>query len=166
MPMHEHKPHRGEAGRRLSSLLETVGTHPLGTVAGGIGGALLGFVAGMAAGPVGSLLGAIGGAVAGIAVGSSANVGPVDVSAQDRYWRDNYAARPYVPAAADYADYGPAYRHGARASLKARRPRDWHRVEADLGRRWERNRESSRLGWDEAKPAVRDAWDRVQGSAR
>jgi phage tail tape-measure protein len=50
--------------------VQQVGTHPLGTVTGALGGAAAGAVMGIAAGPVGSLAGAIGGAIAGAALGS------------------------------------------------------------------------------------------------
>jgi hypothetical protein len=99
-------------------------------------------------------------------IGASSTVGPqIDVSGQDRYWREHYATRPYVPAGADYADWGPAYRHGARACLSAAQPRDWHSVEAALAQQWPGCREDSRLAWEEASRAVHDAWERV-GAAR
>jgi hypothetical protein len=62
---------------------------------------------------------------------------------------------------ADYADYGPAYRHGSRACLRAKQPRDWPEAEAGLARTWDANKEGSRLAWEQARPAVRDAWDRL-----
>jgi hypothetical protein len=156
-----------DIGRRSPSLLEAVATHPFGTTAGVIGGALLGFVAGMAAGPLGSLVLAVGGALLGGAIGSSFSVGPeIDMSTHDSYWREHHASRPYVPAGADYADYGPAYRHGTRESLRAAAARDWRDAEADLARGWDANKGASRLSWEEAKPAVRDAWDRLQSARR
>jgi hypothetical protein len=151
----------------MNQLLETMATHPLGLVGGAITGTLVGFVGGLAAGPVGSLLGAVGGAVAGAVIGASVAVGPeVDVSEQDRYWRQDYATRPYVPEGASYDDYGPAYRHGSRAALHSAQSRDWPAAEEELARSWETARETSRLGWDEARPAVRDAWERVLATRR
>jgi len=166
--MNDDKPaDKGDATQRLPSLLELIGTHPVGITAGVIGGALMGAFGGMAAGPVGSLLGAVGGALAGGALGASISVGPeIDTGPHDRYWREHYATRSYVPAGADYADYGPAYRHGTRAYLSAARPRDWPDVEADLASGWEAAKGSSRLTWEEAKPAVRDAWDRLHHPPR
>jgi hypothetical protein len=61
------------------STLELLGTHPLGTAAGVIGGAITGAVIGIAAGPVGSLAGAIGGAIAGGVLGSG-SVGQAPVT--------------------------------------------------------------------------------------
>jgi hypothetical protein len=151
----------------MNRLLETIATHPLGVVGGLIAGALIGFVGGLAAGPVGSLLGAVAGAVAGAAIGGSMMVGPqVDVSGQDRFWRQDYATRPYVPSGASYDDYGPAYRHGSRAALQSAQPREWPAAQDQLAGDWEAARESSRLGWNEAQPAVRDAWERVRASQR
>jgi predicted lipid-binding transport protein (Tim44 family) len=151
----------------MNQLLETMATHPLGLVGGAIAGALVGLVGGLAAGPVGSLVGAVFGAVAGAVIGASMTVGPgVDVSEQDRYWRGEYASRPYVPDGASYADYGPAYRHGSRAAMHSAQPRDWPAAEDQLGRDWQAARESSRLGWEQARPAVRDAWERVRTKQR
>lgn len=151
----------------MKQLLETIGTHPLGVFGGAISGALIGLVCGLAAGPVGSLLGAVGGAVAGVMIGGSMAVGPeVDVSEQDRFWRQEYGARPYVPDGASYDDYGPAYRHGSRAALDPARPPDWPSAQDRLARGWEAARENSRLDWNEAEPAVRDAWERVRATQR
>lgn len=151
----------------MNQMLETLATHPLGVVGGAISGALIGFFGGLAAGPIGSLLGAVAGLVAGAAIGASMAPGPqVDVSEHDRHWEQEYAARPYVPDNASYADYGPAYRHGSRAALHSPRPRDWPAAEDRLARGWPAARESSRLGWEEARPAVRDAWERVRGTQR
>jgi hypothetical protein len=151
----------------MKQWLETMGTHPLGVFGGAISGTLIGLVGGLAAGPVGSLLGAVLGAVVGALIGASIAVGPeVDVSEQDRFWRQEYAARPYVPDDASYDDYGPAYRHGSRAALHSARPRDWPAAQDRLARSWEAAHEDSRLAWEEAEPAVRDAWERVRGTQR
>ncbi len=56
--------------------LETVGSHPLGAVAGALGGAATGAVVGIAAGPLGSLVGAVAGAALGGAAGAGAGGGP------------------------------------------------------------------------------------------
>lgn len=145
------------------STLEVLGTHPLGTVVGLIGGGVTGALVGLAAGPVGSLVGAVGGAVLGVALGTAGDVGPlVDVEPQDRYWRENFASRPYVPPGVDYADYGPAYRLGAHASLAGGHGHDWAEVEANLAHKWSDARAGSRLSWAQALPAVREAWERAQ----
>lgn len=56
--------------------VETVGSHPLGTAAGALGGAATGAVIGIAAGPLGSLVGAVGGAILGGAAGAGGGSGP------------------------------------------------------------------------------------------
>lgn len=151
----------------MNQLLESIATHPLGLVGGAITGGLVGCVGGIAAGPVGSLLGVVAGAVAGAAIGASISVGPeVRASGQDRYWRQDYPTRPYVPEGASYDDYGPAYRHGCRAALHSPEPREWPAAEDELARSWEAARGTSRLGWEEARPAVRDAWERVRATKR
>lgn len=67
--MNEDKPAaRPDTTEQPPSLVEKVGTHPLG----------------VAAGPGGSLLGAVDGALLGGALGASATVGPqIDVSKED-----------------------------------------------------------------------------------
>ncbi len=164
--MNEDKPvARGDITERYPTFVEKVGPHPLGTAAGVIGGAAAGALIGIAAGPVGSLVGAVGGGLLGGALGASVSVGPqIDMTKHDRYWLEHFATRPYVPAGADYADFGPAYRHGTREYLSAATPRDWSEVESDLAQGWEAAKGSSRLTWDDAKPAVRDAWDRLRNA--
>lgn len=147
------------------SLMEILGTHPFGAVLGLLGGGLTGAVVGLAIGPVGMFAGAVGGALLGVGLATGSDLGTeIDVGPQDRYWRDNFAKRPYVPPNAYYADYGPAYRHGARAGLGGGQGHDWAEVETDLAVQWDDARAGSRLSWEQAKPAVRDAWERAQES--
>jgi hypothetical protein len=162
--MSDDRPSTGTDGAPPTpSLLETIGTHPLGTVLGVIGGAFAGLFPGVAAGPVGSLAGAIGGALISGALGASTTVGPaIDVSREDRHWRKHYIARPYVPPEAYYADDGPAYRYGVRGFMQASPPRDWNSAEPGLARGWETSKETSRLAWEDARPAARDAWERLR----
>jgi hypothetical protein len=97
---------------------EKGGTHPLGATTGAIGGAVAGALVGLAAGPVGSLVGLVGGAVQGGALGASTDTGPViDVAAEERYWRENFASRPCVPS----AGWGKAKR-AHQASRRRRSP--------------------------------------------
>lgn len=127
----------------------------IGGVAGGVaGGAAAGAAVGGVTGPVGAVIGAAIGAAAGALAGRS-----VDPTAEDTYWRDNYATRPYV-SGASYDDYGPAYRYGVDAY--SRYPdRSFDDVESDLSRDWSTARGRSSLEWDRAKHAARDAWHRV-----
>lgn len=133
----------------------------VGGVAGGVaGGAAAGAAVGGMTGPVGAVVGAAVGAVAGALAGRS--MAKVDPDAEDLYWRDNYAARPYATGAS-YDDYGPAYMYGANAY--SRNPgRSFDEVEPDLSRDWDATRGRSSLTWDNAKHASRDAWHRLSDS--
>ena len=80
----------------------------LGGAAGGIaGGAAAGAAVGGMTGPVGAVVGAVAGAVVGAMAGKGiANA--ADPVAEDAYWRDNYATRPYAKGVA-YDQYQPAF---------------------------------------------------------
>ena len=134
----------------------------VGGAAGGIaGGAAAGAAVGGMTGPAGAVVGAAVGAAVGALAGRS--IAKHDPVAEDAYWRDNYATRPYVTSGSNYDDYGPAYRHGADAY--ARYPeRTFDEVEPELPRDWETRRGSSRLAWENAKHASRDAWQRVSNT--
>jgi hypothetical protein len=137
------------------------GSHPLGT---GIGTAAAGAAAGAAGGAVAGPMGAVVGAVAGGIVGGLAGhsvAESIDPTAEDAYWRDNYASRPYYDATTPYEDYAPAYRHGweSRSRYPGKR---FEEVETHLGRDWESAKAHSKLTWDRAKHATRDAWDRLE----
>lgn len=145
--------------------------HPVATGAGAVVGGVAGGVAGGAAagaalggmtGPVGAAVGAVAGAVAGALAGRGI-ADAVDPVAEDAYWRDNYASRPYVRGAT-YDEYRPAFGYGVDAF--ARYPgRSFHEVEPDLKRDWGNKRGNSSLDWDRAQPATRDAWQRVSDAA-
>lgn len=139
-----------------------------GTGAGAIGGAALGGVAGGATagalaggvtGPVGAAIGAAVGAVAGAVMARKA----ADPVAEDKYWRDNYATRPYAQKDLDYDHYSPAYRTGVE-SYSRNPDRSFDEVEPELQRDWSRARGSSSLEWEHARPAARDAWERVSNA--
>jgi len=80
-------------------------------------------------------------------------------AAEDVYWRDNYALRPYVAADRGYGFYEPAYRYGAESAARLYGSK-WDEVEPAVREGWETQR-SPRATWEEVKAAVRDAWDRV-----
>ena len=137
------------------------GSHPVGTGVGAVAGAVAaGAAAGtVAAGPVGTVIGAAVGAVAGGLVGKGI-AEMIDPTAEDKYWRDNYASRPYIGSDATYDDYGPAYRYGVDAATNYP-GRSFDDVDAELGTNWPSTRGTSRLEWDRAKHAARDSWRRV-----
>jgi hypothetical protein len=133
----------------------------VGGVAGGVaGGAAAGAAAGGMTGPVGAVVGAAVGAVIGAVAGRKMNV---DHVAEDTYWRDNYASRPYVQQGTTYDDYSPAYRYGAESFTKYP-GRTFDEVEPDLQRDWGTSRGASKLEWEHAKHASRDAWHRLGNS--
>ena len=133
----------------------------VGGAAGGIaGGAAAGAAAGGMTGPVGAVVGAAIGAVVGAVAGRNVKTDP---AVEDRYWRDNYASRPYISGGAKYDDYQPAYRYGTDAYSKYP-DRSFDDVESELGRDWSKARGKSSLEWEHAKHASRDAWHRVSNS--
>jgi hypothetical protein len=136
------------------------GSHPVGTGLGAAAGGLAaGAAVGTVAGPVGTLVGAAVGAIAGGLAGKGI-AELIDPTAEEAYWRDNYATRPYVDSGATFEDYGPAYRYGADTYANYV-GRDFDDVDADLERGWDRARGTSRLTWDRAKLATRDSWQRL-----
>ncbi len=133
----------------------------LGGAAGGVaGGAAAGAVVGGMTGPAGAAVGAVVGAVAGAVVGRNTTV---DAAAEDTYWRDNYASRPYVKGGTSYDEYQPAYRHGVDAHAKYPN-RSFDDIEPELSRDWATARGKSSMEWENAKHATRDAWTRVSNA--
>lgn len=140
--------------------------HPVakGAVAGGVvggvaGGAAAGAMVGGMTGPAGAVVGAAVGAVVG-AVTGRAKADPV---AEEAFWRDNYASRPYVTSGSTYDDYGPAYRYGVDAHTRYP-DRSYDDLEPELGRDWHTARGTSSLEWERAKHATRDAWHRASNA--
>ena len=85
----------------------------------------------------------------------------VDTNAEEAYWRDNYATRPYAREDHPFIEYKPAYRFGADAHT--RYPgRSFDEAESELRNDWDRFKGTSSLTWDEARHAARDAWHRVK----
>jgi uncharacterized protein (TIGR02271 family) len=134
------------------------GSHPVGTGVGAAGGGAAGAAIGSVAGPVGTAVGAVVGAVAGGLAGKG--VGEmIDPTAEDAYWRENHATRPYA-SGASYDEYQPAYRMGWESSQRYK-GHTFDQAETNLQSDWERTKGKSELTWDKAKFAVKDAWDRT-----
>jgi hypothetical protein len=134
------------------------GAHPVGVgVGAAAGGMATGAAVGTVAGPVGTAVGAAVGAVVGGLAGKGV-AESIDPTAEDAYWRENYASRDYVGPGRSYDDYGPAYRYGV---SRYDGDRSFEDVEPQLAEDWMGARGSSTLGWGEASPAARDAWERV-----
>jgi len=138
------------------------GAHPVGTGVGAVvGGMAAGAAAGtVAAGPVGTLVGSAAGAIAGGLAGKAV-AEHFDPTAEEAYWRDNFAREPYYQSGMSYDDYQPAYRLGweSRGRYAGKRFDD---VENDLARDFESRRGKSKLSWEHGKHATRAAWDRIE----
>lgn len=134
------------------------GSHPVGTGVGAAGAGAAGAAIGSMAGPVGTVVGAVVGAVAGGFAGKAA-AEAIDPTAEDAYWSQNHASRPYSQGS-DYATYQPAYRYGWEA--RSRYPEDtFEAKEPELQSGWDTARGQTKLEWNKAKLAARDAWNRV-----
>jgi uncharacterized protein YcfJ len=136
------------------------GAHPVGTGVGAMaGGAAAGAAIGAIAGPVGAFIGvAVGAVMGGLAGKGVAEM--IDPTAEEAYWRANYASRPYVAAGATYDDYGPAFSHGAKAH-REHPGKAFDEIDGALASDWQRARSTSTLEWDAARHASRDAWHRA-----
>jgi len=136
------------------------GSHPVGTgIGAAVAGAAAGAAGGAAAGPIGAVVGAVAGAVAGGYAGKTIEE-RIDPTAEDAFWRQNYANRPYVDQGTDYQTYQPAYRYGWE-SRDQYRDRRFEEIEPELKSGWSSRKQHSALAWDKARQAARDAWDRV-----
>ena len=145
----------------LDPITDEPGAHPVGTGLGAaLGGAAAGAATGTVAGPVGTVIGAAVGAIVGGLAGKGV-AEAIDPTAEDAYWRSNYADRPYVESGSKYEDYGPAYAYGVDSSTRFG-DRDFDDIESDLSRDWEKSRGTSGLTWDRARHASRDAWEKVR----
>jgi len=144
----------------LDPITGAAGAHPVGTGLGAAaGGIAAGAVAGTVVGPVGTVVGAVVGAVVGGLAGKGV-AEAIDPTAEEAYWRENYASRSYVQKNQSFEDYGPAYRYGV-DSYGRNEGRTFEQAEPDLKREWERNKGTSRLTWDNARLASRDSWQRL-----
>ena len=47
----------------------------------------------------------------------------VDTNAEEAYWRENYASRPYTREGRSFLEYKPAYKYGATTGTASRAPR-------------------------------------------
>jgi hypothetical protein len=93
---------------------------------------------------------------------ANATTGPLDVSSEDTFWRENYASRPYVAGDRGYDYYRPAFQYGWEAAARNYAV-SWVVIEPDLRSGWEQARGRSTSTWEEMKHAIRDAWNRVVG---
>ena len=113
-----------------------------------------------------TVAGAIGTA-AGIAAGTAAALAgknperkKVEPANEELYWREHFAAEPYVETAYQFEDYLPAWRTGWEGRGKYA-GRGFDEVLRDLEGDFYWNRGKSRLTWQQAVPAVRAGWEHV-----
>jgi uncharacterized protein (TIGR02284 family) len=139
------------------------GAHPVGVGAGATGGAVAGAAVGAIGGPIGAAVGGAGGAGVGGLAGKAA-AEAVNPTAEEAFWKENYAREPYYESGRSFDDYGPAYRLGL--SGRSRYDDPWTSVEPKLASEWETTRGSSSLGWDRASHASRAAWQRADQQYR
>ena len=124
----------------LKRLVETAGK----TVAG-----IVGTAAGLAAGTAEALVGK-----------TRSEPHKVEPANEELYWREHFAAEPYVEAAYQFEDYLPAWRTGWEGRGKYA-GRGFDDVLRDLEGDFYWNRAKSRLTWQQALPAVRAGWEHV-----
>lgn len=84
----------------------------------------------------------------------------LDVTAEERYWRDHWTDRPYAAADRNFEYYWPGYRYGTECSVQYA-GRKWGDVEEDIRSGWDRYPHRGDSKWENVKDAVRDAWDRL-----
>lgn len=85
-----------------------------------------------------------------------------DWTADENFWRTNYASRPYASDDRGFEYYRSAYRYG-HDSAKRHGASRWNDVEDDVRRGWEKFEGRGERAWEQISGAVRDAWDRVRG---
>lgn len=83
-----------------------------------------------------------------------------DPAAEEAYWRENYATRPYYEKDVPFDDYAAAYRYGWESRPK-HQDVSFHDVEPQLQLEWERSPNSRQMEWNRARLAALDAWDRA-----
>jgi hypothetical protein len=139
------------------------GSHPVGTGVGAASGGLTGAAIGAAVGgPVGAAIGAVVGGVAG-AYGGRGVAEAINPTEEDNYWRENHEKQEWAQGdAAIFDHYHPAYKTGYEGVMKYA-GKDYHQIETDLARDYQKNDANPAIPWDRARPAVRAAWHRVSG---
>jgi hypothetical protein len=160
--MSPENPNVHEPDENRDPLSGEPGSHPVGT---GIGATALGVAGAVVGGILGGPPGAAVGTVVGPLVGGLAGKGvaeSINPTAEDAYWRENYASRPYAEQGRAYEHYQPAYRLGYEAyGRHADSGRTYEQVEPELRTEYETNYGASGLPWERAQHATRDAWGKL-----
>jgi hypothetical protein len=85
----------------------------------------------------------------------------IDPTAEDAYWRANYASRAYATPRDAYDDWGPAYAYGV-AHYNRNVASSFEDVEGEMERGWNDARGASSMEWTRARLAAYDAWERAR----
>ena len=158
--MNEENPK--EANTNPDPITHEHGSHPVGTGVGAAGGGLAGAAVGAAVGgPVGAAIGAVVGGVAGAYSGRGV-AEAINPTQEEEYWREHHHKQNWADQESTFEHYRPAYRTGIEGKIK-HAGKEYHEIEADLARDYEKNDANPAIPWDRARPAVRAAWDRIGG---
>lgn len=87
---------------------------------------------------------------------------PVDLDAEEKYWRENHGDQPHATDETTYEHFAPAYRLGAEAATKYP-GKEFDEVEDDLALDYEKHQVGSALPWDNVRGASKAAWMKVSG---
>jgi hypothetical protein len=133
----------GRIERAKDAALGKHDSHPshadeAGEAVGGIGGVLAGAAIGSAAGPIGTILGGVAGAIGGWWSGRAFTEAASKLSTEDDdYYRERFESSPTRLADRGYEDVRPAYHLGQIASQNPDYAnQEWSEVQADLQRGW------------------------------
>ena len=138
------------------------GSHPIGTGVGAAGGGLTGAAIGAAVGgPVGAAIGAVVGGIAGAYSGRGV-AEAINPTEEEKYWREHHHKQDWAQGDPDFDNYHPAYKTGYEGVIKYA-GKQYHEIESNLARDYEKNDANPAIPWDRARPAVRAAWDRLSG---
>jgi hypothetical protein len=160
-------PAEADTGANRDPLSGEVGAHPIGV---GLGAAAAGMAFGAAVagvtGPIGMAVGAVVGAVAGGLAGKGV-AEAIEPTAEDAYWRANYASRAYAtPRDAD-DEWSPAYAYGIahyNRNVSTNPGATFEDLEPEMARGWEEARGQSSMEWTRARLAAYDAWQNARSA--
>ena len=156
-------PPEADTGAHRDPLSGEVGMHAVGVGLGAAaGGMAIGVAVGTVAGPIGMAVGAALGAVAGGLAGKGV-AEAIDPTAEDAYWRANYASRAYATPRDAYDDWGPAYAYGvAHYNRNVNLAANFEDLEDEMAQGWEQARGTSSIEWTRARLAAYDAWHKAR----
>ena len=72
-------------------------------------------------------------------MGDEAKPTPVDLTAEEKYWREHHHTQPHATEGTTYEHFAPAYRVGAEAAIKYP-GKQFHEIEDDLALDYEKHR--------------------------